>query len=198
MMPGVDLDAPRLRPLVQHRQADQQPGGVVLAVALDGQRDEQVVLGIADQVLHDAPGLRVRGVTEVGPEPVLVTKRTWSGNGTTTFATTHPSDTHPVSQHDLRDDTAEDLEALGEQRQRGGLLLILGEPHEPEARAAWPQRPGDGSCGPIPRSRRPGLPAANRFALIGPLVSFTLVATRSAISAKFRARWPRTGGSRRC
>ncbi len=38
---------------------------------------------------------------------------------------------HPVGQHDLRD-AAEDLEALGQHAQRGGLLLIGGEPDEPE------------------------------------------------------------------
>jgi hypothetical protein len=37
---------------------------------------------------------------------------------------------HPVCEHDLGD-AAEDLKVLGQQRQRGGLLLVLGEPDEP-------------------------------------------------------------------
>ncbi len=38
---------------------------------------------------------------------------------------------HPVREHHPRD-AAEDLEALGQHPQRGGLLLIGSEPHEPE------------------------------------------------------------------
>lgn len=41
--------------------------------------------------------------------------------------------THPISEHDLRD-PAEDLEALRQHAQRGGLLLIGGEPDKPEPR----------------------------------------------------------------
>ena len=71
----VDLLAPRLRPGVEPRHA------VGPRVVVELERDQQVVLGVADQVLHDALGLRVRGVAEVGPEPV-VGRRTARSPGT--------------------------------------------------------------------------------------------------------------------
>ena len=96
--------------------------------------DQQVVLGVADQVLHDALGLRVRGMTEVGPEPVVagepdVVRCRHHDIGDHVALQTR----HPVREHDLRN-PAELLEALRQQPQRGGLLLIGSEADEPEPR----------------------------------------------------------------
>jgi hypothetical protein len=73
-------------------------------------------------------------VAEVGPEPVVGREPHVVGTGHDDVGDDPALQAaHPISQHDLRD-TAEDLEALGQHAQRGGLLLIGGEPDEPEPR----------------------------------------------------------------
>ena len=95
-------------------------------------RDHQVSLGIADQMLHHALRLRVRRFTEIGPKPVV-------GGETDIVRGWHHhvghdprfQAAHPVGQHHLRH-PAEGFEALRQQSERGGSLLIGGEPDEPE------------------------------------------------------------------
>ncbi len=89
-------------------------------------------LGVVHQRLHDALGLRIGGLAEVRPEPVVrrephVVRRR-----------DHPVRDHAALQarHPVREDhlrhPAHDLEALREHAQRRGRGLIGGEPHEPE------------------------------------------------------------------
>lgn len=59
---GVDLASPRRGTRVESRH----PLGP--RILLQGERDQQVVLGIPNQVLHDPLRLRVRVVAEVGTE----------------------------------------------------------------------------------------------------------------------------------
>jgi len=149
VLAGVDLLTPR-------HCADVEPGDALSPwVLVEVQRHQQVVLGVADQVLHDALGLRIRAVTEVGSEPVMgrepdVVRRGHDDVGDhAAFQAAHP-----VREYDLRD-AAENLEALGQHRQGGGLLLISGEPDEPEPRPGqhraepWIFRPATNSS---PRS----------------------------------------------
>ena len=75
-----------------------------------------------------------RGVAEVGPEPVV------GGEPDVVRCRDHDIGDHvalqaghPVGQHQLRD-PAELLEALRQQSQRGGLLLVGSEPDEPVPR----------------------------------------------------------------
>ena len=62
---GVDLDTPPRGRGVRRREVGERVTGPA------GAGDHQVGLGVADQVLHDPLRLRVRGLAEVGPEPVV-------------------------------------------------------------------------------------------------------------------------------
>jgi len=122
---GVDLGAPGL-------------GGLVALVAVklvvQQQRGEQVGLGVPDQVLHDPLRLGIGGLTKIRPEPVMQSEPNIFGcrdNPVRHDSTLQAA--HPVGQHDLRH-PAHLGEALTQHRQRGGGLLIGGEPHEPPPR----------------------------------------------------------------
>jgi hypothetical protein len=82
---------------------------------LEFEWDQEVVLGVADQVLHDPLGLRIRGMTEVGPEPVVGSEPDVVRGGDHDVRD-HPTlqTAHPVREHGLGH-PAEDLEALGQQ-----------------------------------------------------------------------------------
>jgi hypothetical protein len=119
---GVDLGAPR-------RGRGVRPGQV-RDIGFSGH--DQVALGIAHQVLHDAFGFRIGCLAEVGPEPVVrgephVLRRRHH------HIRDHPclQAAHPVGQHGLGH-PAQGLETLRDQRHGRGALLIGGEPHEQE------------------------------------------------------------------
>jgi len=115
-----------------------RPGRFVAAVQVEffvqQQRGEQVGLRVPDQVLHDALGLGVGGLTEIRTEPVVqrepnvLTCRDHTVSDDPTLQATHP-----VGQHDLGCPTQLG-EALTQHSQRGGGLLIGGEPYEPPPR----------------------------------------------------------------
>jgi hypothetical protein len=120
---GVDLLAPG------HRRGV----GVGKAVPAGGVGHDQVGLGIADQRLHHAFGLRVGGLAEVGPEAIV---------GGQTHVVGMWDDHvghhcglqagHPVGEHDLRH-ASQHLQALGEQAHGGLAALVTGKAHEPPA-----------------------------------------------------------------
>ena len=74
--------------------------------------DHQVGLGVADQVLHDALGLRVRGLAPVRQEPVMG-RETHVFPGRDDLVRDHPAlqAAHPVSEH-LHRHPAQLLQAL--------------------------------------------------------------------------------------
>jgi hypothetical protein len=117
----VDLGAPRRGRGVRRRQAGER-----------GLRHHQVALGIADQVLHDPLRFRIMRLAEIRPEPVVsrephIRRRRHHDIGhDAAFEAAHPI------RQDLARHPAQDLEALGQQRQRGLRPLVTGEPHEPE------------------------------------------------------------------
>ena len=120
---GVDLGAPRRRRSIRCREV---PEWCL--------RDHQVGLGIADQVLHDPLRLWVRGLAEVGPEPVVGSEpHVLPGRHDDVSDDGAFQAAHPVGQ-DLARHPAEHFEALAQQRQRRGSALVGGEPHEPEPR----------------------------------------------------------------
>jgi len=112
-----------------------RPGRFVAAVQVEffvqQQRGEQVGLRVPDQVLHDALGLGVGGLTKIRTEPVVqrepnvITCRDHTVGDDPTLQAAHP-----VGQHDLGC-PAQLGEALTQHSQRGGGLLIGGEPYEP-------------------------------------------------------------------
>jgi len=83
-------------------------------------------------VLHDALRLRIGGLAEVGPEPVVsseahvLTRRH-------DLVRDHPAfqAAHPVGEDDAGNPT-QGVEALREQRQRRLGALVVGEAHEPD------------------------------------------------------------------
>jgi hypothetical protein len=85
-------------------------------------RRHQVALGIADQILHDPLRLPLRegrASQKSGRNPNGSENRTYSGAGTTTFATTRPSSTPPGPRAPCPA-APQDLEALRQHRQRRG------------------------------------------------------------------------------
>jgi hypothetical protein len=113
----VDLRAPRPGRIVGYGQAGERR-----------LRHQQVPLGVADQVLHDPLGLRVGGLAEVRPEPVVggqphvVRRRDDHIRDHAALQTRHP-----VGEHHLRH-PAQLLETLREQREGRLRPLIGGEP----------------------------------------------------------------------
>ena len=96
-------------------------------------RDQQITLGVTDQVLHDPLRLWVPALAEVRPEPVAggqphVVRRRDDHVGDHAALQTR----HPVGEHHLRH-PAQLLEALREQREGRLRPLIGGEPYEPVA-----------------------------------------------------------------
>ena len=124
---GVDFGAPRLRRGVGGPDVDRGAGDG----GLGQQRDGQVALGVAAQVLHDALGLRIVRVAEVRSEAV-VPGQPHVIRGRYHHVGDHPAleAGHPVGQHPGRD-TADRGQCLGDQRQRGRRALIGGEADEP-------------------------------------------------------------------
>ena len=121
MLAGVDLRTPPSAGVVQHRQ-----------IVRFGQH--QIGLRVANQVLDDALRLRVSRMAEVRSEPVVgrepdVVRRRdhHPGNDAALQAA------HPIGQ-DLRGDTAQGVEAIGEHRQRRRRRLIPGDTDEPHTR----------------------------------------------------------------
>jgi hypothetical protein len=122
---AVDLDAPRRGRYVRGgRISERRPGPV-------DSGHHQVGLGIADQVLHDPLRLRVRALAKVRPKPIV------HGEADVLRCRDHlvrddPAfqAPHPIREHHARD-TAEHLEALGQQSQRRVGALVIGEAHEP-------------------------------------------------------------------
>ena len=82
----------------------------------------------------DALRLRIRGLTEVGPEPMMGGEP-HVGAGRHDPVGDHPAlqTPHPVGQHHPGHPT-QDLEALREQPQRGVCALVTGEADEPHPR----------------------------------------------------------------
>ena len=89
-------------------------------------------LRIADEMLDDSLRLRIGRMTEVRSEPVvgrepdIVRRRDHHVGHRPALQATHP-----IGEH-LGRNTAEHLEALGEQRHRRRRGLVASEPHEPE------------------------------------------------------------------
>ncbi len=125
--PGVDLDAPGLRGGVRGGQVHRSAG----QVGVGEQRDDQVALGVADEVFDDALRFGVGGVAEVGTEPVVgghphvVRGRDHHVRHDCAFEAGHP-----VGQ-DLGGHPADRGEGLGDQRQGGGGAFVGGEGDEP-------------------------------------------------------------------
>ena len=121
MRDRVDLRAPLAGRRVGRGQAGER-----------GLRDDQVPLGIADEVLHDSLRLRVGGLAPVRPEGVVAGEADVARGGHH-LVRDHAAlqAAHPVREHHLRD-PAELLEALSQHRQRGLGPLVAGEPHEPD------------------------------------------------------------------
>ncbi len=121
--PGVDLGAPgRCRGVRRRRSSPKGP-----------RPDEQVGLGIAHEVLDDPLRFGVPGLAEVEPEAIV------GGEGDIARCRHHDvghdpalETAHAVGEQDAGH-PAEQLEALGQQRQRRGLVLSLGEAHEAPA-----------------------------------------------------------------
>ena len=85
----------------------------------------KVGLGIAHEVLDEALGLGVTGLTEVGGEAVVGREGDVARGGHDDVGhDTAPKTAHAVGEHD-GGHPAERLEALREQAQRGGLVLPL-------------------------------------------------------------------------
>ena len=119
---GVHLRAPGDRRRVGRREVGERRA-----------RDQEVGLGVPDEVLDDALRFRVCGLAEVGPEAVVGSEGevAWRrhddvGDDTALEAA------HPVGEHD-RGHTAQEFEALGEQGEGRRLGLVEGEPDEAPA-----------------------------------------------------------------
>ena len=120
--PAVDLGAPGHRGGVRRTEVGEGP-----------EAHEQVTLGIAHELLHDALRLGVGGLAEVGPEAVVGGEDDVVG-GRHHDAGHDPAleTAHAVGEQDAGH-PAEELEALREQGQGGGLILSLGEADEAPA-----------------------------------------------------------------
>jgi hypothetical protein len=121
MHPQVDLRAPGARRGVRLSQAIPAGSG----------RHHQVGLGVANQRLHHALGLRVGGLAEVGPEAVV------AGEPHVVGVRDHHVGHHPclqaghaVGEHHPRH-AAQRLQTLREQPKRGLAPLVTGEAHKP-------------------------------------------------------------------
>jgi hypothetical protein len=95
--------------------------------------DEEIDLGVAHEVLDDALGLGVAGLAEVGSEVIVGGECDVGGRGHVDVGGDATSETgHAVAEHDTGH-AAQELEALREQTQRRGLVLVRGEAHEAPA-----------------------------------------------------------------
>ena len=130
MQRSVDLSTPRRGPAVEGTQINRFAG----QSGFGQQRDREVVLGVAAQMLDNALRLGIGTVAEIGVETVMgrephvIRCRDNDISDHTAFETAHP-----VSQ-DLGRNPADRLKGLGNHRQRGRGLLISGKAHEPPPR----------------------------------------------------------------
>jgi len=128
---GIDFGAPAGRGRARRHQIHRPAPGALAEVGQSA-ADEQIGLGVADKILHDALGLRVLPVAEVRPEPVV------AGEADVVRGRDHPVGDqvgleagHPVGEDHLG--PAESLEDSASIDNVVAPRLLVGEP---------PLRPG--------------------------------------------------------